>query len=409
MTRHLRAPTAARRGTRGHMTAAQLRSPARPAPVRDSTLQRGLDLLRQRRFDEAEFPLTAALAKNPMAFEALHFLAVLRLQQGREREALDLVSRALKQRSEAPEALALQATLRARIEPDQETLVSESVRKPATATTNPPPHWNGEYVTGTLLVSGYQGLGEQILCASMVPDLANYADRVVLEVEPRLVDLFARSFPHMRIVPRGAGVVSEADAQASMASLPCRLRPHWAAFPLRDQGFLTPDDARTAALRERVASDGRVVIGISWKTKGRKFANARSARLLDFVSVLRLPNCRFIDLQYGDTRAEREAVACQLGVHVEQLGDVDNSHDVDGLAALVAACDIVVTVSNTTAHLAGALGRPTWVFAPCGEARPWYWFEGLSDSPWYPYLTVRQQALRQSWADLIASSAAEIW
>ena len=392
------------------MTAAQLRSPVQPAPVRDSTLQRGLDLLRQQRFGEAEFPLTAALAKNPTAFEALHFLAVLRLQQGRQLEALDLVSRALKQRGEAPEALALEATLRARIERDQELLASELTGRPAAARANPPPRWNGEYVAGTLLVvPGPQGVGEQILCASMVSDLANYADRVVLEIEPRLVGLFARSFPHMRVVPSGSTAYSEVDAQASMASLSRRLRPHWAAFPLRDQGFLIPDNTRAAALRERVASDGRVVIGLSWKTRGRKFASARSARLLDFASVLRLPNCRFIDLQYGDTRAEREAAARQLGVHVEQLGDVDNSDDIEGLAALVAACDVVVTVSNATAHLAGALGRPTWVFAPHGETRPWYWFEGLSESPWYPYLSVRHQAIGQSWTDVIASSASEIW
>jgi hypothetical protein len=392
------------------MTAAQLRGPAQPAPVRDPTLQRGLDLLRQRRFDEAEFPLTAALAKNSIGFEELHFLAVLRLQQGRELEALDLVTRALKQRGEAPEALMLQASLRARIERDQERAAPELSGRSTTANTRRPPRWCGEYVAGTLLVSGRQGLGEQILCASMVSDLTSCADHVVLEVEPRLIDLFARSFPHMRVVPMGNGVcVAEANGQAPMAGLARVLRPNGEAFPRREQGFLTPDKVRATALRERLARDGRTVIGLSWKSRNQKFANARSARLLDFAAVLQLPNCRFIDLQYGDTRAEREAVAHDVGIHVEQLGDVDNSHDIDGLAALITACDIVVSVSNSTAHLAGAIGRPTWVFAPYGEARPWYWFEEHSESPWYPYLRVKHQATGQSWADLISRSACEIW
>jgi ADP-heptose:LPS heptosyltransferase len=131
--------------------------------------------------------------------------------------------------------------------------------------------------------------------------------------------------------------------------------------------------------------------------------------LLDFASVLRGPNCHFIDLQCGDTRAECAAVAREMGVHVEQHGDVDNGRDIDGLAALMTACDIVVTVSNTTAHLAGALGRPTWVFVPHGPARPWYWFEDGDDSPWYPHLRIRRQASEQSWTDLIASNADEIW
>jgi hypothetical protein len=372
------------------MTAAQFRDPAQPA-VRDPILQRGLDFLHQGRLAEAEFSLTTALAKDPTGFEPLHFLAVLRVQQGRQREALDLVNRALRQRSRSPEALALQGELRSQIERDADR-----------------PRWNGEYVAGTLLVSGQQGLGEQILYASMVPDLAPYADQVGLDVDPRLVCLFARSFPGTRVVPHGSA--GESDAQAPMPSLVRRLRPNWDAFPRREQGFLVPDKTRADALRERLAGDGRLVVGLSWKSrKNSKLAKAKSACLLDFAPVLRMPNCRFIDLQYGDTRAERETVARDMGVHVEQLGDVDNSQDVDGLAALMTACDIVVSVSNATAHLAGAIGRPTWVFVPHGQACPWYWFAERDDTPWYPHLRLKRQASGQSWTDLIASNADEIW
>jgi hypothetical protein len=382
------------------MTAAQLRDPAQPASVRDQTLQRGLDLLHQGRLDEAEFSLTAALTKDPTGFEPLHFLAVLRMQQGRRREALDLVNRALRQQSRSPEALALQGELRSQIECEPD--------KPAPCGRSDQPRWNGDYVAGTLLVSGEHGLGEQILYASMLPDLAAHADNIVVEVDPRLVGLFARSFPKMRVVAVGSAA-GESDVQVPMAGLTRRLRPDRDAFPRREQGFLVPDKARASALRERLAGDGRLVVGLSWKSRNAKFAKARSACLLDFASVLRMPNCRFIDLQYGDTRAECQAVAREIGVHVQQLGDIDNSQDVDGLAALMTACDIVVSVSNATAHLAGAIGRPTWAFVPHGQAGPWYWFEAGDDSPWYPHLRVKRRASGQSWADLIASNADEIW
>jgi hypothetical protein len=381
------------------MTAAQFRDPAQPV-VRDPILQRGLDLLHRGRLAEAEFSLTAALAKDPAGFEPLHFLAVLRVQQGRQREALDLVNRALRQRSRSPEALALQGDLRSRIEREQD--------QPALSGLSGRPRWSGDYVAGTLLVSGQQGLGEQILYASMVPDLTTHADRVAVEIDQRLVGLFARSFPGMRVVPIGSA--GDSDVQAPMPSLARRLRRSWDAFPRRTQGFLVPDKARANGLRERLAGDGRLVVGLSWKSrKNSKFAIAKSACLLDFASVLRMPNCRFIDLQYGDTRAERETVAREMGVHVEQLGDVDNSQDIDGLAALMTACDIVVTVSNAAAHLAGAIGRPTWAFVPHGQACPWYWFADVDDSPWYPHLRVKRQASGQCWADLIASSSHEIW
>jgi len=90
------------------------------------------------------------------------------------------------------------------------------------------------------------------------------------------------------------------------------------------------------------------------------------------------------------------------------LDDIDNMNDLDGLAALIAACDLVVTVSNTTAHLAGALGKPTWVFVPYLQGRIWYWFKDQSDSPWYPQLHIKRQERGQSWGDAIASAAGEI-
>ena len=95
----------------------------------------------------------------------------------------------------------------------------------------------------------------------------------------------------------------------------------------------------------------------------------KRAACTDFEAVLRLPNCRFVDLQYGDTLIDRERAERALGVRVEHLDDIDNTRDIDGLAALISACDLVVTVSNTTAHLAGALGRPTFVMVPTATRR----------------------------------------
>jgi ADP-heptose:LPS heptosyltransferase len=106
--------------------------------------------------------------------------------------------------------------------------------------------------------------------------------------------------------------------------------------------------------------------------------------------------------------AERETIERELGVRVERLEEIDNTHDIDGLAALIAACDLVVTVSNTTAHLAGALGKPAWVLVPFGVARIWYWFKNRDDSPWYPRVRIRRQTIGQSWAQLIAAVAPEI-
>jgi hypothetical protein len=275
--------------------------------------------------------------------------------------------------------------------------------------TYPQPRWDGRPVPGTLLVWGEQGLGDQIIYASMLPDLVSRAEKVVVEVEPRLVDLFARSFPDVQVAAIGKELYAgDIKAHAPIGSLGRYLRHGADMFPAASAGFLKADAARTRALRKRLAGDGRRVIGLSWKSQNPKFEKAKSAELLDFESVLRLPGCRFVDLQYGDTLIDRERTEHALGVRVEHLDDIDNTRDIDSLAALIAACDLVVTVSNTTAHLAGGLGVRTFVMVPYGHARLWYWFKERDDSPWYPSLSVKRQRSGQPWADLIAAHAQEI-
>jgi hypothetical protein len=271
------------------------------------------------------------------------------------------------------------------------------------------PRWSGERLDGTLLVWGEQGLGDEILHASMVSDLIARTPSIVLEVEPRLVALFARSFPALRVVALGTELYAgRFEAQEPLGSLGRRFRLRWEDFPRREHGHLVADAAPAQALRRRLAGDGRAVIGISWVSKAPTGGASKSAKLADFAALLRVPGCRFVDLQYGDTAAERAALARELGITVERLPDIDNTNDIDGLAALMTACDAVVTVSNTTAHLAGALGRPTWVMVPHGHARIWYWFHDRDVSPWYPRTRVHRQRSGEPWAEVVASVATDV-
>jgi tetratricopeptide (TPR) repeat protein len=269
------------------------------------------------------------------------------------------------------------------------------------------PRWNGQHVDGTILTFGEQGLGDEILFASMVPDLRKHADSVVVEVDPRLKNLLARSFPEIDVVGRGEALPATATVQSPLGSLGLYLRQSWESFPRRDSGYLVADSDLAAKLRRRIARDGEIAIGLSWVSKNARFAQFKSARLSDFLPVLQLPGCRFVDLQYGDTLAEREALKQETGIVVERLPDIDNTNDIDGLAALIAACDLVVTVSNTTAHLAGALGKTTVLFVP-HTGKHWAWFAGRTDSPWYPHMHISFQQHGQGWKELIARSADDV-
>jgi tetratricopeptide (TPR) repeat protein len=272
----------------------------------------------------------------------------------------------------------------------------------------PVPRWSGDPIDGPLLVSGEQGVGDQILFASVVPDLAARVRDVTLEVDPRLVPLFSRSFPDVKVVSRNPELYGgPVAAHVAIGSLGRHFRPDWKSFPFRENGYLRCDEEHAARLRERLA-DGRKVIGLSWSSKGARYGSSKSAQLHDFASILRLPDCRFIDLQYGDTQADRDAVQQDLGITVERLPDIDNLNDIDGLAALISACDIVVTVSNTTAHLAGALGKETHVLVPTGRGRMWCWFLDRDDSPLYPRMRLARLRPKQPFSEIVDAIAANI-
>ena len=164
-------------------------------------------------------------------------------------------------------------------------------------------------LSDTLVVWGEQGLGDQILHAGMVPEIKTRAGSVILEVEQRLVPLFARSFPGVRVIGVAAAPYGgEIDAHEPIGGMGRFLRTRWEQFPKRREGYLTPHHARARDLRQRLSGEAGIVVGLSWLSHSPQRGVSKSAKLRDFESLLRLPGCRFVDLQYGDTRAERDLV-----------------------------------------------------------------------------------------------------
>ncbi len=274
------------------------------------------------------------------------------------------------------------------------------------------PQWHGEAASGRLLVWGEQGIGDQILHLSMLDSLRQRAKGMdlLLSVAPRLLPLVQRSFPGLACVPLARATREPCDLQIPLGSIGGYVRRSWTDFPRGRKAYLFADDARVQALRARLRQGkddsgkgkGDLVIGLSWMSRAERFGELKSIALRDLQPLLQIPGLRFVDLQYGDTGEEREALRETQGIDVQRLPDIDTFNDMDGLAALIGACDLVVTTSNTTAHLAGALGAPTLLMLPFASGRHWYWHEAREDNPWYPSMQLfRQQAVGQ-WGDIIA-------
>jgi len=266
------------------------------------------------------------------------------------------------------------------------------------------PAWNGRPLTsGRLLVYGEQGVGDEILFASMMPDVREHVLQATLVCDPRLRSLFARSFPAVEVVATTRDIVPEvtktADAVVAAGSLGMPFRRDHAAFPDR-LGYLVPDAARVREWQERLRSQssGPLNIGLSWRGGVLKTGrNRRSLSLEELRPVLELPGINWISLQHGDTEAETAQSARTSGMAIHSFPNV--TADIDNLAALIGALDLVISVCNTNVHVAGALGKEVWVMAPFVPL----WMYGLKGArmPWYPSARIFRQGSERRWETVI--------
>ena len=118
--------------------------------------------------------------------------------------------------------------------------------------------------------------------------------------------------------------------------------------------------------------------------------------------VSALAGVHFLDVQYGDTTAERAAVEAATGTRLLRFEDVDYHNDLDELFAILEACDLLITTSNATAHFAGALGKRTWLLYLADQAPFHYWaHDGSYRSLWYPAVEIVTAPHLADWASLI--------
>jgi len=275
----------------------------------------------------------------------------------------------------------------------------------------PLPEWGGQALGAgqSLLVYGEQGVGDEIMFASCVSDARARTGAVVLECDPRLAPLFARSFPgvHVHGAPRDGdrGWLAAHPAlarQSAIGALPRWLRREAAAFPAH-AGYLRADPARVAHWRAWLAVAGPgPTVGIAWRGGTAKSRAAlRAMPLTEWAPLLGVPGVRWVVLQ-ADAGGEELAAIRAATAAAPLLPGIAVS-DVDDLAALASALDRVITVDNTLAHLAGALGRPVWIVLP--TAADWRWGTGGDRTVWYPAARLWRQAARGDWSPVVAALA----
>ncbi|MFC5358522.1 tetratricopeptide repeat protein [Azospirillum himalayense] len=271
----------------------------------------------------------------------------------------------------------------------------------------PQPPWTGRPLGGgRLLVWGEQGVGDELMFATLLPLLTQSSMNetqsstaasagFLLECDARLAPLFARALPGVEVVPRGPQPDPRLSAPDIAAQIPSGSLPRLLLRAEEDFRRLRPilsvDPVRVPPLRR---TGRRPLVGIAWHTTNPKWGRLRNVPPADLARALHAAGADMVVLQYGDWAAEVAALAAE-GIAIALPPGLDRKDDLDGLAAQIAATDLVVTIDNATAHLAGALGHPVWLLL--SHAPDWRWLVGRDDSPWYPSARLFRQGTAGDW------------
>lgn len=271
----------------------------------------------------------------------------------------------------------------------------------------PCPEWDGSPLDGKpLLICAEQGIGDEVMFSSCLPDVIEKAGQCIVECDSRLLQLFSRSFPGTRFFGRndGEGIyppeLPRAEYKIAMGSLSKYYRSNLDRFPQRE-AYLLPDPKIVSFWKDRFNQLGKgLKVGISWRGGQHVYAKrARSIPLEEWSAILSFPEIKFINLQYGDCKTELDEIHKGLGIRIHDWDDADPLKDLGDFAAQITALDLVISVDNATVHFAGALGKPVWTLLP--YVPEWRWMLNRPDSPWYPTMKLFRQPSPGSWGPVI--------
>lgn len=275
---------------------------------------------------------------------------------------------------------------------------------------SPQTHWQGEDLRGkTLLIWGEQGFGDAIQFVRFVPAIAEQVRRdggtLIYCCFSKLLPLFERSLAALAIavVPHDTPQFPAFDFDLPVGSLPLRLgvTPDTLRSPLR---YLTADPVRMRRWSAKLPGGTALKVGLVWSGSRTHQRNPlRSVPPSLYAQALQaVPGVTFYSLQIDGAEDVREMAENGLAVtdHTASLNSFDES------AALIANLDLVITVCTSVAHLAGALGVPTWLLL---DVNPhWVWMLERSDSPWYPSLRLYRQQQYRDWSTVMQQVRADL-
>jgi hypothetical protein len=276
--------------------------------------------------------------------------------------------------------------------------------RPMEARTYPQPLWTGaEDIRGKILFAYVeQGLGDTIQFYRYIRFALERGARVILSVPDQLTALLKSAEPAVALI--GSGQVPEQfDFHSPLASIPLAVGMRADTIPAQDR-YLSAEPDRVAQWKARLGSHGFRIV-IAWQgIETVRGLEGKSFPLAALAGIAALPDVRLISVQKGESAGQLAHLP--PGMTVETYAFDEGADAFLDTAAMMRACDLVITADTAPAHLAGALGVPAWVALK--HVPDWRWFLGRDDSPWYPSLKLFRQPKMGDWRSVFERMADEL-
>jgi len=245
-----------------------------------------------------------------------------------------------------------------------------------------------------ILVIREQGIGDEILYGTMYCDLLNEFSDLVIECDERLIPLFKNSFESHKdkFVKLGthsldSKKINGFDYVIYAGSLGKYFRNNLNSFS-QSPYMKSFKNYKNSELDNILKKTLGLKIGISWKSLNNRYSSEKSLSLEDFENIFNIKNSTIFNLQYGDVNEDLKNFTKKLDFKIITLKKLDLFNNFTGLANLLKKLDLFVTVSNSTAHLAGALGVKTILIKPANHASFHYWDYEDGKTPWYKSVNI---------------------
>ena len=253
-----------------------------------------------------------------------------------------------------------------------------------------------------LIVAWEQGIGDQILLISLIVEIKDKVKSITYISQDKLYPLLKLNYPDLTVIKE-----SESDEFIGKNSNYKKINigsmmgyiDDWKLFFKKSHTWKV-DQKLKKYYENTYKPKNQILMGISWMSANKKIGDEKTIPLHEFTQLI--ADRQVVSLQYGNVQDEISNVNSKQKCNIMHDQDLDYYYDLNGLAALVSICDIVITCSNVTAHIAGRLGVKTYLIIPKNFGNIWYWnSDNKGISKWYPSVQIFRQTTDGVWAEEI--------